>query len=177
MVRYTTDSRLAAWLCDGKCDFISGYLLGRYGVVVEPEQVESWRQEYVTRFKMDAMPYLSDPVMWLKVRVHYDSGPGEMVDRVGLNDLHVFPVHWDHIECVLTASEVAEIQRRLRHLGESRSCVSVLSERSATPIDRTAARIVRDDSQACPWCREWFRNPNAMAIHADERHGQKVVVK
>lgn len=164
---------LAGWLQAGDCEPVVGFIIGRYEVVVSCETVQQWRLAYMAQYGLQEFPLLATPDAWLKSRIKTEAGHCEALIRVEC-ELHVFPIHWEQVECRLTDEDIVAIQKRLRRLAEARSSTHKLIAASANPIDRTAARVVPDDSQGCPWCREWFRNPAALAIHAEERHGQLV---
>ena len=85
-------------------------------------------------------------------------------------ELHFHP--WDtekYGACFDTASTLCE---KLLS-GEQRSPLMRLID--AQPIDATASRVSQQFGDVCPYCRQAFRNPNALTLHVKERHKDEFI--
>lgn len=43
----------------------------------------------------------------------------------------------------------------------------------AAPINRVARKIILSGDHHCPYCRRYYRNPAALALHVKDFHGQE----
>jgi len=59
-------------------------------------------------------------------------------------------------------------EKQEQKAGVKRSPLSRLEDSS--PIDRIARKVAGDGDRPCPYCNQYFRNPNAMILHIKERH-------
>ena len=78
--------------------------------------------------------------------------------------LHFWP--WD--DSIAKPPDKYEFDPFERGADVKRSPLSKLRERE--PIDRVARRIAGTDSKGCPYCKRWFVNSNALALHLAESH-------
>jgi hypothetical protein len=76
-------------------------------------------------------------------------------------ELHFWP--WEGPEWVETDSNCSDWPT-----SERRSPLSRLQE--TEPLNRVARRIVGGTAQPCPYCNQYFRNPNTLVLHISEQH-------
>lgn len=107
-------------------------------------------------------------VPFVKNRLH-DMGllpPHTGKDRKGFLVIGVF--HFFRICESAIGWKDAEFARQAKSAGVKRSPLSRLS--GSSPINETARRIAGNGDRPCPYCKRYFRNPAAMAMHITERH-------
>jgi hypothetical protein len=108
---------------------------------------------------------------WIKNRLHEMNllpPCGGLSEDMGIRvtvDLHFYP--WD-VEKYGEFLDTPATKFEQLCSGVQRSPLSRLVD--ADPINVTASRVSQQFGDVCPYCRQTFRNPNALTLHVKERH-------
>lgn len=144
----------------------------RFGVNVSESVARSWVQKLPSRgtdFGCLA-PGNSGVVCWLMNRIR-ESGlcPARCCGAQSIRltvELHFW--RWN----LGLSSPFKKDESYLHTPAVYRSPLSRLGD--AEPINRVARRIAGDTSRPCLFCKQYFRNPDALVLHLVESHGAEV---